>query len=109
MFEARERAEEALFAHHQEMRFQAHARRNKLFGLWVADQRGFVGEAAQNYAASLMLEDFPHYSASSVLNRVVSDLAEQGISVREHELATALAASADRAQDEIMERLSRDM
>jgi hypothetical protein len=107
MFEARERAEEALFAHHQEMQFQTHVRRNKLFGLWVADQRGLVSDAAQLYAKSLMFEDFPHYSASSVLNRVTSDLARQGISVRDHELAAALAASADRAQDEIMERLSR--
>jgi hypothetical protein len=107
MFEARERAEEALFARHEEMQFQAHVRRNKLFGLWAASRKGLVGEAAQLYAKSLMLEDFPHYSAASVLDRVTSDLARQGISVRQHELAAALAASADRAQDEIMEPLLR--
>jgi hypothetical protein len=109
MFEAKERAEEALFAHHQEMRFHAQVRRNKLFGLWVADQRGLVGDAAQQYAQSLMLEDFPHYSASSVLDKVVSDLAAQGLSVEEHKLAAALATSADRAQDDIMGHLSRQL
>jgi hypothetical protein len=107
MFEDRERAEEALFAHNREMSFQAQARRNKLFGLWAASQRGLAGDDAQRYAASLVLEDFPHYRAAAVLHRVASDFAEAGVMPPEQEIATALAASADRAQCEVMAGMSQ--
>jgi hypothetical protein len=98
--EQRERAEEALFVRRQELAFEAHARRNKLFGLWVAQRAGLPDEAAERYASSVALEDFPHYRASAVLTRVASDLAGSGRAVAEQELAGALADSAARAQED---------
>ena len=103
--EQRERAEEALFARRQARDFDMHARRNKLFGLWAADVRGLHGQAAQRYAMSLVLEDFPRYRAEAVLKRVARDLAEAGQPVETDEIATALAKSADRAQEEVLAAL----
>ena len=100
--ETRERAEEALFARHQTQDFEMHARRNKLFGLWAAQERGLHGRDAQRYAMSLVLEDFPHYRAQAVLQRVVRDLAEAGQTVDAETISTALAQSADRAQEEVL-------
>ncbi|MFX8485525.1 ATPase inhibitor subunit zeta, partial [Acinetobacter baumannii] len=40
MFDDRERAEEAKFAHDQETVFRIQARRNKLLGQWAAEQMG---------------------------------------------------------------------
>lgn len=81
--------------------FEAHARRNRLFGLWAAALQGLSGDAAQRYAARLACEDSPHYRASVVLQRVASDLAATGRAAPEEDLATALAESADRAQADV--------
>jgi len=102
LLQERERAEEALLARHQTQNFDMHARRNKLFGLWAAEMRGLHGQAAQRYAMSLVLEDFPHYRAQAVLTRVVRDLAQAGQEVDADAISAALAKSADRAQEEII-------
>jgi hypothetical protein len=101
LLEDRERAEEALFVHRQALAFEAHARRNKLFGLWAARLSGLEDEPAQRYAMAIALEDFPHFRASAVLARVARDLDRCGHAVAAETLATALAQSADRAQEEV--------
>jgi hypothetical protein len=53
IFDERERAFETMFAHDEEMRFRALARRNRLLGLWVAEQLGLAGENARAYAAGI--------------------------------------------------------
>jgi hypothetical protein len=102
LLEDRERAEEALFVHRQELAFTAHARRNKLFGLWAAQLSGLADEPARRYAMAVTLEDFPHFRASAVLARVARDLDQCGHAVAEEALAIALAQSADRAQEEVL-------
>jgi len=49
LFEDRERAFEQVFAHDEEARFRALARRNKLLGQWAAAQLGFTGQKADAY------------------------------------------------------------
>ena len=47
-FDERERGEEGKFQHDQELAFKARNRRNKLFGLWIAqDHLGLSGERLQ--------------------------------------------------------------
>jgi hypothetical protein len=47
---------ESMFAHDDELRFKATARRNKLLGLWAAERLGKSGPDAEMYArASSML------------------------------------------------------
>ena len=79
----------------------APVRRNRLFGLWAADRQGLSVSAKQNYAARLACEDSPHYRARAVLDRVTRDLVASGYAAPEEDLATALAASADRAQADV--------
>ncbi|MET0527639.1 MAG: ATPase inhibitor subunit zeta, partial [Microvirga sp.] len=43
LFNDREAAFEKQFAHDQDLRFKATARRNKLMGLWVAERLGKTG------------------------------------------------------------------
>jgi hypothetical protein len=50
IFDERERAFETMFAHDEEMRFRALARRNKLLGLWAAEQLGLAGDNVRTYA-----------------------------------------------------------
>ena len=45
-FDKREETFERKFVLDEELKFKAEARRNKLLGLWVADQLGLSGDAA---------------------------------------------------------------
>ena len=49
-FDNRKDAAEKKFAHDAELQFKAGARRNKLLGLWVAEQLGKSGAEADAYA-----------------------------------------------------------
>ena len=56
-FDDREKAFENKFAHDEEMKFKAEARRNKLVGMWAAGVLGKTGDDAKAYAASVVAED----------------------------------------------------
>jgi hypothetical protein len=61
-FDDRERAFEACFAHEEEIRFLALARRDKLFALWAADALGLAEPArAQMVHELLAVQGFPHH------------------------------------------------
>jgi hypothetical protein len=58
-FDKREEAFEQQFAHDEELRFKATARRNKLLGLWAAEKLGLAGAEADSYALSVVIrKDF---------------------------------------------------
>lgn len=100
-FGERQKGFEAEFVRNQELAFRVTMRRNRLFGLWAAGRQGLSGSDAQQYAARLACEDSPHYRARAVLDRVARDLVASGYAAPEDDLATALAASADRAQADV--------
>ena len=49
-FDKREEGFEKKFAHDEELRFKANARRNKMLGLWAAEKLGLTGADAEAYA-----------------------------------------------------------
>ena len=78
-FDKREEAFEQQFAHDEELRFKAMARRNKLLGLWAAEVLGKSGADAQAYAREVVLADFEESGDNDVLRKVTRDLAGKGI------------------------------
>jgi hypothetical protein len=52
-FDEREKAFERKFAHDQDLRFRATARRNKLFGLWAAEKLGLTAPKPANIPKAL--------------------------------------------------------
>jgi hypothetical protein len=79
MFEERERAEEAKFRHEQELIFKIRNRRNKLFGLWIAEEHlGLSGPAAANYAKDIVMADFEAPGPNDMMSKVTRDLAGAG-------------------------------
>ncbi len=74
-FDDRENAFEAKFAHDTEMQFRAEARRNKLVGLWAAELLGKSGDAATEYAMSVVSADFEEAGIEDVVRKVAADLA----------------------------------
>lgn len=64
---------ERKFAHDEEMRFKAMARRNKLLGLWAAEQLGKTGADAEEYAKSVVAADFEEAGDEDVFRKVRGD------------------------------------
>jgi len=85
-FDKREEGFEKKFAMDEEQKFKAEARRNRLLGLWVAEQLGVSGEAATAYAKEVVAADFEEPGHAAVLRKVTADLAAKGITVTEPQL-----------------------
>ncbi|HRE21620.1 MAG TPA: DUF1476 domain-containing protein [Rhabdaerophilum sp.] len=73
-FDNRKDAAEKKFAHDAELQFKAGARRNKLLGLWVAEQIGKSGAEAEAYAKSVVMSDFEEAGDEDVFRKVRGDL-----------------------------------
>ena len=73
-FDDRESAFENKFAHDEEMKFRAEARRNKLVGLWAADLLGKTGQDATDYALAVVQADFLEAGIEDVVRKVATDL-----------------------------------
>ncbi|MBV9456550.1 MAG: DUF1476 domain-containing protein [Bradyrhizobium sp.] len=84
-FDEREREFEKRFALDEEQKFKAVARRNKLFGLWVAEKLGKSGDEAGAYAREVVAAEFDGGDAA-VIGKVMSDLAAKGVAVGESAL-----------------------
>ncbi|MBN9051743.1 MAG: DUF1476 domain-containing protein [Rhizobiales bacterium] len=74
-FDQREKDFERKFAHDEELRFKATARRNKLLGLWAAEKLGKSGADADAYAKEVVAADFEEAGDDDVLRKVAKDLA----------------------------------
>ncbi len=85
-FDKRERAEEGKFALDQELRFKANARRNKLLGLWAAEQLGKTGEAASAYATEVVKSDFEAPGDDDVFRKVRGDFDRAGVQMTDHQI-----------------------
>ena len=98
-FKDREKAAEAKWAHDEETRFKVNARRNKLLGLWAADQMGISGPAAEDYAKEVVKADFEEAGEEDVYRKVQKDFEAKGIIRSEHvirkQMAELLAVAVD--------------
>lgn len=84
----REKAFENKFAHDQEMKFRAIARRNKLLGLWAAGQ---IGKAdADAYAKEVVAADFIEAGDGDVIRKVKADFDAASVSITEEQIAIKL-------------------
>ena len=85
-FDRREEGFEAKFAHDEAAKFKAEARRNRLLGLWVAEQLGLSGEAASEYARTVVAAEFGEGRDSDVIAKVLADLSAKAIAVTEAQI-----------------------
>ena len=70
----REKGFERKFAHDEELKFKATARRNKLLGLWAAEKMGKTGEEVEAYARTVVAADFEEAGDEDVFRKVRADL-----------------------------------
>ena len=100
-FDKREEGFEKKFAHDEELRFKASARRNKLLGLWAAEKLGLTGDAANAYAKDVVMADFEEAGDTDVLKKVHKDLEAKGIAMSEPDLRRAMNDLMEKAIAEV--------
>ncbi|MAW85317.1 MAG: hypothetical protein CMJ42_02180 [Phyllobacteriaceae bacterium] len=82
----REKAFENKFAHDEELKFRAMARRNKLLGLWAAEKMGKTGDAAEAYAKEVVLADFEEAGDEDVFRKIRGDFDAAGVDQSDHQI-----------------------
>lgn len=87
--------------HREETDFKRLARRNKMFGLWAAEQLGFHGDAAEAYAREVIYSDLEEPGEDDMFRKVTADLERHGKTVTREQLAAKLGACLNEAQEQI--------
>jgi hypothetical protein len=101
-FDKREEVFENRFAHDEELRFKAHARRNKLVGLWAAEQLGLAGEAAEAYAKSIVTADLDAPGSDGVFQKVRTDFDAKGVVQSDHQIRRTLEDAMAKAAADLL-------
>ena len=100
-FDKREEGFEKKFAHDEELRFKANARRNKMLGLWAAEKLGIAGDAANAYAKEVVMADFEEVGDNDVLKKVLKDLEAKGVASSEQDIRRTMNELMEKAIAEI--------
>jgi len=85
-FDKREEGFEKQFAHDEELRFRATARRNKLLGLWAAEKLGLTGPAADAYAKEVVIADFEEPGDHDVFRKISKDFDAKNVAQSDHQI-----------------------
>ena len=101
-FQDRERAEEAKFAHDEEMQFRIQARRNRLIGQWAAERMGLSPAETEGYAKGVVQADFEEAGDEDVIRKVLGDLISAGVDAEESEVRAALEVKLIEARRALM-------
>ncbi|WP_342359763.1 DUF1476 domain-containing protein [Terrarubrum flagellatum] len=97
----RKDAFEKKFAHDEELRFKATARRNKLLGLWAAAKLGKSGADADAYAKSVVMSDFEEIGDHDVFKKIRTDFDAAGVHESDHQIR--------RTMDDLMTQAAKDI
>ena len=89
-FEDREKGYERKFAHDEELKFKATARRNKLLGLWAAEQLGITGDQAQAYAREVIKADLEISGDDDVFRKIRRDFDAKGVQKSDHQIRSKM-------------------
>ena len=90
---------EKKFAHDEELKFKAEARRNKLLGEWAAGQMG--RDDAETYAKEVIMSDFEEAGDDDVFRKIRADFDANGVSVSDDEIRSKMSELLATAVDQI--------
>ena len=102
-FDKRKKEEEAKYKRDEDLKFKVTARRNKLLGLWAAEQMNITGAEADAYAKQVVAADFEKPGDSDVVEKVLNDLGAKGVSMDEHRLRKEMTRLMEVARQQVME------
>jgi hypothetical protein len=85
-FDEREEGFEKQFAHDEDLRFKAIARRNKLLGKWAAEKQGLSATEADAYAKEVVIADFEEAGEDDVFRKIRTDFDAKGIKLSDEDI-----------------------
>ena len=85
-FDKRREGYESKFAHDEELKFKATARRNKLLGLWAAEKLGLTTAEADGYAKEVVKADFEEAGDEDVFRKIRKDFDAKKVAVSDHQI-----------------------
>ena len=89
-FDKREEGFEKKFAHDEELRFKATARRNRLLGQWAAEKLGISGDEATAYAKEVVMSDFEEAGDDDVFRKVRKDFDDKAVAQSDQQIRRAM-------------------
>lgn len=101
-FDDRRKGQENKFAHDAELRFKAEARRNKLLGLWAAEQMGLSEEHAKEYAAEVVAADFEEAGDEDVFRKISADIKAKNAQVTDEMIRRKMVELVQVARDQVL-------
>ena len=100
-FDKREEGFEKKFAHDEELRFKATARRNRLLGLWAAEKLGLGGDEAAAYAKEVVIADFEEAGEDDVFRKIRADFDAKSVDQSDHQIRRTMVDLMERAIEEV--------
>ena len=99
--EERKKTAESKFRLDEELEFKAAARRNKLLGLWAAEQMNLSQAETAGYIREVIESDFEEAGDEDVFRKIRRDFDARGIEQSDHQIR--------RTMDECMEEARRQL
>jgi len=90
-FDKREEGFEQQFAHDEELRFKATARRNKLIALWAAEKLGLSGAEADSYALAIVMSAIENAGENDVISKIRKDFDAKGVVQSDHQISRQMS------------------
>jgi hypothetical protein len=100
-FDKREEGFEKQFAHDEELKFKATARRDKMLGLWAAEKLGLAGAAAEAYATEIVVAGVEATGGHDMFGKIRKDFDAKGVALSDHQIR--------RTMEELMARAVSDI
>ncbi len=100
-FDKREDDFEKKFAHDEELRFKAIARRNRMLGQWAADKLGLGAAEADAYAKDVIDAEFGPGGDSDVFRKIRKDFDAKGIAQSDHQIRRTMEELLIKAMEQI--------
>ena len=97
-FDKREEGFEKQFAHDEDLKFKATARRDRLLGLWAAEKLGLAGGDAAAYAKDVVVAQIESHD---VFSKIRKDFDAKGVKVTDEEIRRLMVDLMGRAVAEI--------
>lgn len=101
-FDDREKSFENKFAHDEALMFKVRARRNRLFGEWLASELGKTGDAVKEYAGSIVAADLEEDGDGDVVRKVAADIDGTNVSMNDADIEAKLNSFMAEAKTQIM-------
>ena len=100
-FDKREDGFEKKFAHDEELKFKASARRNKLLGQWAAEKLGLTGAEVDAYAKEVIAADFEEAGDEDVFRKLRKDFDAKGVNESDHQIRRTMQELMEKAVAQI--------